>query len=856
MAVKSAGLVSIRVTPDTRGFRKKLKKALDRIENTVEAEIEVTGELSKTALRRIRAQLKHLSDEDFGATINADADTGKAEKDLDGLADKRKAPIEPDVDGAPTSTKLKWLTRLRRVAIKPEVKKRALAAVEATLARLSGARLLSDYGRRFKDFALDLDRIAPKLGLVVAGILSITSVAGAATSSLAAVGGTLAQIAPLALAIPGLFAGLAAGMGVSILAVKDFGKVLPDVIESYKGLQTVISDSFWARAAEPVRAMANTLLPTLNTGFQNIAQASGRWAASLAQAFVSTKNVAGIQSILQSTRESIDKAAAGTGAWVTALIELSAAGAAYLPKLAAAANEVGSRFADWVSSAVETGRFNQWVDTAVQQTKLLGGVLAQTGGIFSSLFEAASSAGATGLQGLYAGLSAINEALSSTEGQQALTAFFEATRAGVAALAPGLKTVGAGLATMMGSLEPVLVTAGGAISNIGVLLGGVLSNPAFQAGLSALVSGFQNFMGALVPLASPLASVLGTVGELAGTMLSAFGPVIASAVQLLAPIVTQLGESLQPLVTILGDGLQRALAALQPIVQPLVALISEYASSFAPVLQDMLNQLIGIIQQIAPLIGQVITAITPLIGEVLPEVITAINMILGVVQIVCAVIVPIVTAALSIISGVINAFMAVIQGDWQGAWDAIKTGFSGAWDAIIGAFPRISSAVSSGISAIVGFFAGLGGRILGAISGIGSTLFGAGQRIVSQLADGIRSMIGAVGDAIGAVVQKVRNFLPFSPAKEGPFAGSAWWDLGKPIGDQFARGIESRKHLVAAAAAGLVRSAVLAEPNLDSQNFIPGFAGAGSNITVNVQDVGDPIATGYAIVRHLARVGA
>jgi len=44
----------------------------------------------------------------------------------------------------------------------------------------------------------------------------------------------------------------------------------------------------------------------------------------------------------------------------------------------------------------------------------------------------------------------------------------------------------------------------------------------------------------------------------------------------------------------------------------------------------------------------------------------------------------------------------------------------------------------------------------------------AGRNIVTSIANGIRSAIGTVTSAISNVVGRVRNFLPFSPAKEGP----------------------------------------------------------------------------------------
>ncbi len=44
----------------------------------------------------------------------------------------------------------------------------------------------------------------------------------------------------------------------------------------------------------------------------------------------------------------------------------------------------------------------------------------------------------------------------------------------------------------------------------------------------------------------------------------------------------------------------------------------------------------------------------------------------------------------------------------------------------------------------------------------------AGANIITSLVDGIKRMASKPVEAMKAIVQKVRNFLPFSPAKEGP----------------------------------------------------------------------------------------
>src|SRR5690606_18215789 len=76
---------------------------------------------------------------------------------------------------------------------------------------------------------------------------------------------------------------------------------------------------------------------------------------------------------------------------------------------------------------------------------------------------------------------------------------------------------------------------------------------------------------------------------------------------------------------------------------------------------------------------------------------------------------------------------------------------------VSGAFNRVRSAVSNGIRSAYNTVINFIGRFKDA-----------GRRIVTSIADGIRGAISKVTDAIGNVTQKVRNFLPFSPPKEGP----------------------------------------------------------------------------------------
>jgi TP901 family phage tail tape measure protein len=51
-----------------------------------------------------------------------------------------------------------------------------------------------------------------------------------------------------------------------------------------------------------------------------------------------------------------------------------------------------------------------------------------------------------------------------------------------------------------------------------------------------------------------------------------------------------------------------------------------------------------------------------------------------------------------------------------------------------------------------------------------------GEQTIQGFIDGIKAKIGAVGNAIKGVAQKIRDYLPFSPAKEGPLSDEPDWE--------------------------------------------------------------------------------
>lgn len=164
----------------------------------------------------------------------------------------------------------------------------------------------------------------------------------------------------------------------------------------------------------------------------------------------------------------------------------------------------------------------------------------------------------------------------------------------------------------------------------------------------------------------------------------------------------------------------------------------------------------------------------------------------------------------------------------------------------------------------------LPGKIVSALGNMGSRLRYSGRSLIRGFINGIKSMFGAVGNAAKSVVRKVRNFFPFSPAKEGPFSGTGYTSYsGKALVGDFAESIVSKTSDVRKAAdkvaeAGQINGRYnapdITAPRVSAAQAAAhaarsGAAGQRGNTTIeiNVKTDGttDPDAVGRRIVKAL-----
>lgn len=882
----NVGKLSITVYPDTRKFRANLKKAVERVEGQVKAQIEVIPVISRQSIADVSRDLKErLTDVNVKVkpTLNKEA-VAKARETLDGIqaqakvqtdVDKAslkkakskvdgiegKATVNADLDKGKAMAGLALLTRPRFVQVNVRLGKASLAAAKAALMALSGGNVISSMGRGLRSLATNLDTIATSAATMGPALVNLGSVALTAVSGVAALGTTMAAAAPAALALPGVLAAAGVGAGVLIAALKDTGTVLADLKPAFAGLQDSISASFWAQAAAPIRSLATSAMPMLQDSLSSVADGFGQMGAAIAGAV--TSYLPGFQATFTALSDAVHTSVSGVTDFADGLMSLGEVGAGFLPQMAEWGSSVAASFKQWASNGLADGSIAASIHSAWEAMKSLGDLVVQVGQLIGNVFSAIAASGPGSLSPALEALRHINAALSGGPGRDALVQVFVAAREATAALMPGIQSVISTLVQISPVLGDILRTAGqiGAITLDGLAQG--FQALAASGGVTDFFNGVLQAVQALAPVMPSLGAAFGAVASVAGSLMAALGPLVAQLIGALAPIVVQLAGYLTPIISMLQAALMPVISALAPVISTLVSalmpvitqVLAALLPALVPIVQTLAGALVPAIQLIATLIQAlmpIITTVISVVSNVVSAVMTVLQGLLnyitgvltgnwrqaweGVKQIVVGVfsaIGSVIAGALQLIGSVIMSALNLIKGYWSGAWNGVKSLLSNAWNGM-------KNIVSNGVSGVVGLVRQLPGQAKAALGNLGGMLVASGRSLIQGFANGIKSAFGAVKNVVSSGLSAVRALFPFSPAKEGPFSGRGWvLYSGLSIGQAMGEGIRRSTGEAEAAAARL--AAVTSNP-LQVAGQVSFAKSRGLDLGMNTASPGESLA--------------
>ena len=677
----------------------------------------------KRALAQIEAEVSKLGEVELNVAVN-EGDLKAAKELLEARLGEVEVPVKPDLsnaDAAKVSASLSLLTRLREVVIRPVLDRSGLAAI-AFVDVLSGFRALRENIEQAHEAFLGLFTSLPQVATMATGVVALSgALLSAAGNAISLVGG-LAQLLPIALALPGI----AIGFGLTAAALKDFSDVLPAIAERFSALQTVISDGFWAIAKGPINNLLTAALPLLEQGLATVSGSVGKFFAALAGEAASASGgfLSQLPDMFARLNESIGIFTSHAPALVQIMTIFGQIGSSILPPLAALIGQTADEFAAFLSGQVAGDGLSTIVNNAISALSGLIETIKGAFQVFGALFSATQAAGLNTFAALGAGLQAFAKTLNAPEVQATITGLFKSANEGVSNFltqaGPALGKVFTSLANVLTATLPMI---GSTLGTVASAIGEVFANPAFQSGLSAFLQGVSQGIQALVPALAPVGDLIGSLGPVLGQLAGTIGQVLGA----LAPTFSGLLSNLSPIITMLGGALMQVLQAVSPVLSQIASVVSSTLTGLLPLLQPIIDALVMIVQAVLPALMPLISALQPLLLSlaqlVLPVVATllqalapilatlvgavtpVINVITELINLLVPVLVPalnlvaqllgenlghvatavagIIAGLVKVIQGVIDFIAGVFTGDWDRAWKGIKEILSGVIDAIM-----------------------------------------------------------------------------------------------------------------------------------------------------------------------------
>jgi hypothetical protein len=830
------GKVAVKVYADTSDFHNELKRDLDRVEKglKVKVSVDLDASVAKAAkAMRDKAQnaLKALSLRvDFDNADSIERELKKIDRELSKL---RETEVRVDLDEASLlAARARLEQQLADVKVKVKVDSDGLRATLLGLANIGAS--------------------AAKFAAVGAAVGGIAALSLSAASNLAALSASLATLAPAALALPGLLTGIGLGLAATVLALKDFNTVLPDVKGKLSDLQDAVSENFWDKAKAPIREMIDTLLPQFASGMAGIATNLGNLFGDLATSLKSSLDGA-IAPMFARLGESIEIARGATDGFADIIATLGQVGADYLPRLSQWMVDLTNRFSEFVTGAAADGRLKSWIDTGIQALRDLGTVVGGLGGIFYGIGTAAVEAGGSVLGTLGAALQHVSDVVNSPAFQAGLTNVFAAAHEALHRIAttsgPGVTAFFSSLGTLLPTLLPIIGDALGtalgavatALSSVAVQTAVVTLFEAFRTAvelLAPVLTGLTGFLSEHTTVAKVLALVLGTTVVAAYTALAISSAVtttrvVAANLKLVASAVATAAKTVASWASMTASfvaGTASLVHSVAIIVATYVKLAAQSALAAAKTVASWVAMAASAVASALVHTAQVAVMVTKWIF-------------LGAQSLAAAARVAaawlIATGPIGLVIAAVIGLVVVVVKNWDtirrvtsDLWNTVKRLTGEAWEAV-------KDAVRTGISAVLGFFRAMPGQVVSALGNMGSLLVNAGRQVVDGFVRGITSAFGKVKDTLS----KLTNMLPDwkGPASKDRVILK---DAGRLVIGGLVAGMESQYGQVHRSLSGLTRSIgativpapQFAEPRQVSGSMTRALAGVemvGATVTVN-----------------------
>ncbi|MBN7454866.1 phage tail protein [Mycobacteroides abscessus] len=338
---REVGRVSVRVVPNTDGFRRELKRQLEAITKGLEAKVNIDPDL-KGFREKVRAETRNLDD----AKVKVDVDKNSEILKKNGFFtdEKIKLKLDPNFD-------YMFRQRLKKIgAIKP-VEVPVVPNVRGFRARLRG---------NLDILSSSLSDVTQKLGDGIANArpfgVSIVAIAAAASLAVPAIG----LLSGALVALPGVLSAIVAPLGAVLMGMEGIKQSLVNsgwAVFDKKGklkageqlakIQDSVSKVF-ETGLTPVFTKLLAIIPALQEGFGAIAQGLVGMTDGFVSALTSAKGLDQIKTMFRNIGDALGQAGPGIRDFTAAMLTLSTEFSKKLPGMAQSFNNWAGRVLTWV----------------------------------------------------------------------------------------------------------------------------------------------------------------------------------------------------------------------------------------------------------------------------------------------------------------------------------------------------------------------------------------------------------------------------------------------------------------------------------------------------------------------------
>ena len=353
------------------------------------------------------------------------------------------------------------------------------------------------------------------------------------------------------------------------------------------------------------------------------------------------------------------------------------------------------------------------------------------------------------------------------------------------------------IAAIAAAIGPLLVTGGKLLTGVGKIM---QFAPQISTALQGVSSIFGGFSTSLIGALAPITAIVAVIGVLVAAFMNLWNNNEAFRTNMIATwesikasfagFIEQIQERLPAIQEAFTNFIEFVRPLWEAFCQVLAPMFEGAFSMVATVLQTVFNLIISVIDMLLGIFTMDKELFMTGLTEFLTAIVTFLTTMLNLIW----------TTILNVVNVILSFFGTSLQ--------TLKTN-------ITTAFTNIVTSVQNKITEFRDLIFEKVGEVVDYISELPGKFLQWGTDMINNLIAGIRSGIDAVGEAVGAVAEKISSFLHFSEPDVGPLANFNSWmpDMMKQMADQ----IEAGRLQVQLAASHV--AADIAAPMETAQNF-------------------------------------